>query len=165
MQTNKIKIYLIARISEDAHAWNNEVASIFDRKKFEVFCPHKDNPWDDNQIRHEEVSQLIVDVDVEAISDSHFGLALPLFGRDCAWECGYYAGIKKPVVVFIEKETEWFRDWMVKGGINYVVTNNQKTFQLLKKDSILCHKEILLIEKMSDINETLISIYQKHYVK
>ena len=103
------------------------------------------------------------DVDLEAIDNSHIGLMLPEYGNDCAWEAGYYAGIGKPAVIFVNTQKEWLRDWMVKGGINYVVTNNRSTYEILKNDPILRYQEIILIESLSGLNEALKEIYQKHH--
>lgn len=155
----KISIYLIARISKDAQPWNNKITDALDESIVSVFKPHEHNPWN---LKHEKIPKKVVNMDVKAINESQFGLALPSFGRDCAWECGYYAGIKKPVLIFIEKETEWFRDWMIKGGINYVITNNSKTFALLKKDSILKEKSFL-INEIRELNQIFLTLYKKHY--
>jgi nucleoside 2-deoxyribosyltransferase len=163
MKTKKIKIYLIARISKNARNWNEKVANGFNKNQFEVFCPHKDNQWDGDEIRHEKISQQIVDVDVQAINDSHFGLALPEFGRDCAWETGYYANSEKPLVFFVDSQTEWLRDWMIKGGLDCVITNNVKTYEILKRDPILRNKNLLLIEKITELNEVFLNLYKKHY--
>lgn len=159
---NKIKIYLIARISKDAHDWNNKITKALKKSAFEVFKPHEHNPWNK---KHTKLHQKVVDVDVEAIKNSHFGLALPEFGRDCAWECGYYANCDKPAVIFVDHQTEWLRDWMIKGMIDYVITNNRETYTLLKKDSILKNKKIFLIKEMKDLNKLFIKIYKKYYGK
>jgi nucleoside 2-deoxyribosyltransferase len=161
----KIKVYLVARVSKDAHTWNNQVTSSFGQTKFELFVPHKDNPWDDDKVRHEEVSQLIVDIDVKAINDSHFGLALPSFGRDCAWECGYYSKSKKPLVFFVDDQIEWLRDWMIKGGLDCVVTKNEKTYQIFQKDPILKYKSLFLIKEIAELNQIFLNLYKKKYGK
>ena len=158
MKKEKIKIYLIARISKDAQPWNNKVVSSLKRRHFEVFKPHEHNPWDK---KHEKFSQKVVDVDVEAIKNSHFGLILPEFGRDCAWECGYYANSTKPAIIFVENQLGWLRDWMIKGNIDFVITNNKKTYNILKQDHILKHKKIILIKKLDDLTSILIDIFKK----
>lgn len=162
MKNKKIKIYLIARISKDAHLWNNKVTSVFDKTKFEIFKPQEHNPWNK---KHESFSQKVVDIDIKAIKDSHLGLILPEFGKDCAWECGYYANSSKPTVIFVDDQLIWLRDWMIKGGINFMITNNQKTYKVLKQDHILKDKKIILIKKLNNLNETLINIYENNYRK
>ncbi len=155
----KIKIYLIARIAKYAQPWNNKVASSFDKNIFEVFKPHEHNPWDK---KHESFSQKVVDVDVEAIKNSDIGLVLPNFGKDCSWECGYYANSNKPAVIFVDDQLLWLKDWMIKGSIDFVITNNKKTHKILKQDHILKHKKIILIKGLYDLNKILINIYKNH---
>jgi len=152
----KIKVYVIARISEDAHLWTDKVCDQLD-DSFEVFKPKNHNHWNK---RHEKFAKSVFDVDLEAMKNSHLGLMLPEYGKDCAWEAGWYANSKKPVVVFTDTQIEWLRDWMVKGGVNYVVTNNSSTYKILKKDPILKHKKVILIKTMKGLNEILKKIHQ-----
>ncbi|MDD5295060.1 MAG: hypothetical protein PHP21_04095, partial [Patescibacteria group bacterium] len=67
------------------------------------------------------------------------------------------------VAVFIDTQMEWLRDWMVKGGIDYVITNNSSAYNTLKKDPILKHKKIILLKHLKNLNKELKNIYQKHY--
>jgi len=120
--------------------------------------PQKHNPWN---LKHEKFPKEVFEMDLEAIKESHMCLVIPPYGRDCAWEIGWYSNSTKPIIAFIDKELEWLRDWMIKGGINYVVTINQKTFSILKKDPILKEKEILFIDNLEQLNDVLIKIYRK----
>ncbi|EKE20276.1 MAG: hypothetical protein ACD_8C00028G0001 [uncultured bacterium] len=156
----KIRIYLIARISKDAHDWNNKITYFFDQEKIEVFKPHEHNPWND---RHETFAKKVFDTDLDAIKKSHIGLCLPEFGNDCSWECGWYSNSRKPLVAFVDNQTAWLRDWMVKGGINFVVTNNRDTFEKLKNDPILKYKTIVLINNMQELTATLEKIHKQTY--
>ena len=88
---------------------------------------------------------------------------MPEFGRDCAWETGYYSNSEKPLVFFVDTQTEWLRDWMIKGGLDYVITNNEKTYQILLKDPILKHKGLFLIKELVELNEIFLNLYKKHY--
>lgn len=155
----EIKVYLIARISEDAHPWNNEICSQI-KKPIDVFKPQDHNPWNK---QHETFSKNVFEIDLKAMEDSHFGLALPEFGSDCSWECGWYSNSHKPLIFFVDTQLEWLRNWMVKGGISYVTTNNKETFKILKKDPILKSAEIILIKQISDLNEVIKKLYVKHY--
>lgn len=155
----KIKIYVIARISEDAHLWTDKICDQLDHR-FAIFKPKDHNPWNK---RHETFAKNVYDIDVKAIRNSHIGLLLPEYGKDCAWECGWYAHASKPVVAFVDTQMEWLRDWMVKGGIDYVVTNNASTFRILKKDPILRHKEVIFIKTLRSLNKALIDIYHNNY--
>ena len=134
----KIRLYLIARISEDAHLWTDKICNELD-DTFEVFAPKDHNPW---AYSHETLSKNVYDVDLEAIDNSHIGLMLPEYGNDCAWEAGYYAGTGKPAVIFV---------------------NNRSTYEIHKNDPILRYQEIILIESLSGLNEALKEIYQKHH--
>jgi hypothetical protein len=156
----KIKIYVIARISEDAHLWTNKICGQLD-DSFEIFKPKDHNPWNK---RHETFAKSVFDVDLIAIKNSHIGLMLPEYGKDCSWEAGWYANSKKPVVVFVDAQMEWLRDWMVKGGLNYVITNNSSTYRILKKDPILKHKKVIFIKAVKGLNKVLKEIYQNTYV-
>lgn len=155
----KIKIYLIARISEDAHSWNNQISGKLNSGLFEVFKPHEHNPW--NQ-KHETFSNEVFNADLGAIKKSHIGLCLPEFGKDCSWECGWYSNSKKPLVAFVENQTNWLRDWMIKGGIDYVITNKKSTYEKLIEDPILKYKQIILIDDMDGLGTELKNIYGKH---
>ena len=115
-----IEIYLSARISADAHEWNN----------------------------------------LKAMQESDIGLLLPLYGRDCAWEVGWYANSEKLLVVYTENNTERLRDWMVKGGIDQVITPTDWLFDVLKNDPILAEKS-RLIESRSKLSDVLVEIYKQ----
>lgn len=156
----KINIYLIARISKDAHAWNNKVVSNLDPSIFSVFKPQEHNPW--NQ-KHELFSKEVFNVDLGAIKKSRIGLCLPEFGNDCSWECGWYSNSEKPLVAFIDDQIEWLRDWMIKGGLDYIITINKNTYDILINDPILKHKQIILISNINELVVELENIYQNHY--
>ncbi len=157
INNRKIRVYLIARISEEAHCWNNEICAQL-KHPIEVFMPQKLNPWKE---KHELFQKSVYDLDLHAIKNSHLALMLPEYGRDCAWEAGWYSNSKKPLVVFIDTQKEWLRDWMVKGGIDYVITTNQETYKLLRKDHILRHKEVIFIEGISKLGKAITDIYSK----
>ncbi len=154
---NKIKIYLSARISKDAHEWNEKICDSL-KAPIKVFMPHKNNPWN---LSHKELPKEIFEMDLSAMHQSDMCLLLPPYGRDCAWEIGWYSNSNKPVIVFIDKETEWLRDWMLKGGVTYVVTNNSQTWKILHKDPILKFKNIIFINKLDQLSDTIISVYNE----
>jgi len=155
----KIKIYIIARISKDAHSWTDAVCNQLD-DSFEIFKPKDHNPWNK---RHEKFGKNVFDVDLKAMKGSHIGLMLPEYGKDCAWEAGWYANSKKPVVVFSDTQTKWLRDWMVKGGVQYAVTDDSNTYKIFKKDPILKHTKVIFIKEIQELGKTLKKIYKSHY--
>ena len=159
MKNGKIRVYLIARISEEAHCWNNEICGQL-KNPIEVFMPQNLNPWKE---KHELFSKNVYELDLQALESSHLALMLPEYGRDCAWEAGWYTNSKKPLVVFVDTQKEWLRDWMVKGGVDFVVTNNQDTYKLIREDPILKHKETIFIEGISNLGKAIRDIYSKAY--
>lgn len=156
---SKINIYIIARISKDAHQWVDKVCGQLD-DDFVVFKPKDNNPWNQS---HGTFPKRVFDVDLQAIKASHIGLMLPEYGSDCAWESGWYAHSEKPLVIFINNQRAWLRDWMVKGGVDYVITISKKSYVALKRDPILKYKRIMFIKNMSNLNRALKTIYNKHY--
>ena len=157
----KIRVYIIARISEEAHFWNMKIASALD-PRFEVFLPQEHNP--SNQ-RHETFSKGVFDTDMHAIRRSHIGLMLPEYGNDCAFEAGWYANSEKPLVVYLDTQLEWLRDWMVKGGVDFVVTTSKHSFECLKADPILGHRQIIHIEGLERLSDALAKIHGEHNAK
>lgn len=157
--SSSIKVYLISRISKDAHDWNELVCSHL-KSPFEVFIPHQHNPWN---IQHTKIQHHVYNTDLQAMKESHIGLALPEFGSDCSYEVGWYSNSHRPVVVFVDDQTDWLRNWMVKGGVDYVVTTNLATYDLLNADPILQWKEVILIETMHELGGVLREINENIY--
>lgn len=124
--------------------------------------PQKHNPWN---MPHKEFPKEVYETDLGAMKESHMALLLPEYGRDCAYEIGWYANSEKPIIVFVDDQLEWLRDWMVKGGIDYIITNNAKSFTLLKKDPILKNKPIKYINNIVQLNNEIVKICKKHYKK
>jgi hypothetical protein len=154
----KIKVYLSARISKDAHEWNNFVCENLG-SPISVFMPQKLNPG----MAHEKFPKKVFDVCLFAMKESHIGLLLPEYGRDCAFEVGWYANSHKPLIIFVDNQINWLRDWMIKGGVDYVITTNPKTWEILINDPILKSKPVHLIEDITKLKDELIQIYEKHY--
>lgn len=155
----QIEVYLSARISEDAHDWNNFVCDYL-TEPFNVFLPQDYNPWKANHI---DFPKQAFDVDLEAMRKSHIGLLLPNYGRDCAWEVGWYANSDRPLVVFVNDQLDWLRDWMIKGGLDYVITTNPQSYETLKSDPILKYKPVKLIDCTSKLKDEMLQIFRKHY--
>ncbi|MBN1156519.1 hypothetical protein JXA85_02820 [Candidatus Woesearchaeota archaeon] len=156
MKDKKIKVYLSARISKDARAWNNYVCG-FLTAPFSVFMPQTHNSVPKN---HKDFQIEVAYMDIDAMQQSDMGLLLPPYGRDCAWEVGWYAGQKKPLVAFTHNELEWLRDWMLKSCLAAVITDNQNTYLKLKKDPILSKKRVILIGEMNELREALMDVLE-----
>lgn len=147
-----LKLYLIARISENAHSWNEEVCSHL-RPPIEVFMPHCHNPWN---IEHSRIPNKVFEMDLTAMKESQAALALPEFGSDCSFEVGWFSNSNRPVVVYIDTQVEWLRNWMVKGGVDVVTTTNETTYNILKDDPILRYKKVIYLKDMYELTDTLV---------
>lgn len=147
------KVYIIARISEDAHAWTDAVCVPLETYGFDVFKPKDHNPW--NEKRHKKYSREVFETDLEAMKRSDVGLLLPEYGRDCASEAGWYGGSEKPLVVFVDSQTAWLRDWMVKGWVSAVISTNPATMEVLQNDPILKDVEKVLIDSLDQLGVAL----------
>ena len=150
----RIKIYVSARISADAHKWNNAVCSSLD-DRIEVFKPQDHNPYN---LDHREFSKQVYEIDLKAMQGSDMGLLLPPYGRDCAWEVGWYSNSDKPMAVYTENDTEWLRDWMIKGGVDKVITPTDWLFDILKNDPIVADKSRLIESRELCINSGFLNL-------
>jgi hypothetical protein len=159
IELSTIKVYLISRISEDAHKWNEFVCDHL-KSPIEVFAPHEHNPWN---IEHTKIQHCVYNTDVKAMKASHIGLALPEFGSDCSYEVGWYSNSHRPVIVFVDHQVNWLRNWMVKGGVDFVVTTNPATHDILKTDPILCSKEVIFIETLHQLGDIIKEVYDNVY--
>lgn len=90
--------------------------------------------------RHEDIGIGVYLMDLTAMENSELSVLVPNYGRDCAWEIGWYKGAGKPVYVYVEEQTDWLRDAMIKGGISHVFTSNIKMSGRLMVDPILKYK-------------------------
>jgi nucleoside 2-deoxyribosyltransferase len=97
--------YLSARVSADALPYNHEICSHL-KPPIKLFLPEWICPDD---IPHEEFPNHVAVECIRAMQRSDFGLLLPPFGKDCAWEIGWYAGARKPMIAYIHNQTEWLR--------------------------------------------------------
>ncbi|MFA5021615.1 MAG: hypothetical protein WC508_00845 [Patescibacteria group bacterium] len=157
-----IKIYLISRISSDAHKWNEKVCKNLVNENIDVFIPHLHNEWN---IAHEKISYAIVRTDVDQMKNAHFGLLLVPYGRDCAWEAGWFSHSNKILISFVHKNVSWLRDWMLKGGLDYIITDSKKTYRILQQDPVLNIRSIILLKSINNLHEVIEKIYTDEYVK
>src|ERR1700733_3606687 len=107
---SSLNVYLIASISKDAHIWNRHICGHLSHP-IRVFMPQDHNPWN---LLPEAFNRAVFETDLAAMKEADVGLILPDYGNDCAFEVGWFHGMGKPVVCFVEHETRWLKDWMVK---------------------------------------------------
>lgn len=92
------------------------------------------------------------------MESSHIGLLLlDSYGRDCAWEAGWYTANKtKKLITFVESSSHFMRDWMIKGGIDIFITTNSRIYDYAKQDPILKHKRVILIKSVDELGEIVL---------
>jgi len=65
------------------------------------------------------------------------------------------------LIVYVHDQKEWLRDWMIKGGLDYVFTTDPDSIELLQNDPILKHKSVQYIEHVSDLKNQFIKLYNE----
>lgn len=148
MSSLPLEIYLSASIS-NAHD-NALIASLFPEPEFYVHLPQKIVP---DQLSHVEYPLHVYQQCIEMMTSSHMGLVLfDAFGRDCAWECGWYAAHpQKKLVGFVQSASVFLRDWMVKGGLDALVTTNPRLFDVCRQNPLLSQKPLVYIETLAEL--------------
>ncbi|MEK7431795.1 MAG: hypothetical protein AABZ74_01580 [Cyanobacteriota bacterium] len=152
----KIKIYLSASIS---NALNNQhICDQFDKDKFFFHLPQTITP---KELNHENFPLGVYNKCIEMMEDSDAGLLLlDSYGRDCAWEAGWYSCRNdKKLIAFVESSSHFMRDWMIKGGIDIFVTNNTRLHEYALEDPILKYKKILYIKDFSEITSKFYELF------
>lgn len=171
-ENNQIRIYVISNIHPSRHTHIDSVCSKLD-SRYLVFKPHIDDEYnlDNSQIEFSAFHR-----DQQAIDRADISLVLmPLFGRDCAAEIGYSQGIGNAVIAYVDQmgtdqEKDWLDDWMVKGFLDYIITTDEKAYQLLSSNPLIQQKtdydqrkgkkrmvhKIDNIEELSDLLEALL---------
>ncbi len=153
-ENSNLKVYLSARVSVDAQDWNEYVCSYL-TSPIDVFIPHLRTPTCDD---HRQIPLAAYIADLCAMQDADVCLALPPYGRDCSWELGWFSNSEKPIILYVENDTEWMRDWMVKGGLDYLITTNQEIVSMAINDPILSSKSILQISNISELRNNILNI-------
>ena len=159
-------IYVISNINPSRHSYIDEVCSHFG-DGFRIFKPHTDNKYNADNSKIEYGAFFTDKVEMNKADVSL--VLMPLFGRDCSSEIGYSHGIGNCVIAYAnrmetEQERDWLNDWMVKGFLDYIITDNQQAFQLLGSNPLLRQKEqstqITINHKIKSLGE-LPEIVQK----
>lgn len=156
--SNKYRIYLSASIS---NASNNEfICSKFPSESFIIDLPQYITPKD---LNHENFPVDVYQQCLNMMEKSDIGLLLlDSYGRDCAWEAGWYTANKsKKLITFVESSSHFMRDWMIKGGINIFITTNPRIADYAYQDPILKHKKIILIDSVNEIGSAVLNEMQK----
>lgn len=152
----KPALYLSARISPDAHAYNDKVASLLEGY-FDVFKPHA---FQASESDHTQIGISVYNQDIGAMEMSDLAVILPPYGRDCSWEIGWYKGRNIPAFMYVETDDSFLRDMMLKGGLNGVFTPNEAMYKRLMKDPILRNK-VRFLESPEELGKRLILAFNQ----
>lgn len=172
IKDENIRIYVISNIHPSRHPYIDSVCSRFD-SRFLIFKPHLDNEYNKDNAK---IEFCVFQRDKEELDKSDISLVLmPLYGRDCASEIGYSQAMGKAVISYVQKmgtrqERDWLNDWMVKGFLDYIITSDYFTYQLLSSNPLIKQKtayesrfgrkamvhKIDNLEDLSDLCESLL---------
>lgn len=145
-------IYLISRISNDAHLHTEMIVSLLNEGSIvDIFVPHKLNP---TTIKHNTIQETVFLQDLNEIKKSTHGIICFPIGNDCSAEIGWFAGACKPVIGIIVSSNDcsalnqWDNlqhNWMVKGFISKLIVYKDKSvYNLICQDDILKNKSIFV---------------------
>jgi len=151
-----LKIYLSASISNSLN--NAHLAGIFAPSEFHFHLPQLIVP---DQLNHTEFPLHVYQQCLDMMEDSQIGLVLlDAFGRDCAWETGWYsARADKCLIGFVQSSSIFLRDWMVKGGLDALVTTNPRLYEAAQENPILATKPLRLLQHESELPAALQALY------
>lgn len=155
-QTHCIRIYLCSRLTEEAKKWNNEVCQELKNE----FCIFKPQDVDLSCLPAVAKDQAAYQADFEGMQAADLLLVLPPYGRDCAWEIGWFCGQQKIALAYAEAKGDWMADAMVKGGLTAIITNNSLLYEALLEDPSTREKCYLITSKAC-LAETIKGIYQQ----
>jgi nucleoside 2-deoxyribosyltransferase len=154
-----MKVYISSPVSYYQKDWNQNVTNILRNSGITVHLPQEITVVGQ---KHKNFEKHVYDKCIEWMDDSDLGILLLPYGRDCAYEIGYYRGLNKPTVMFVEKlnkvNLERLRDWMIKGSIDYIICISHKQKSILQNDPIISSKPIYQIDSFDEFPETIKSI-------
>lgn len=159
-----LKVYISSPVSHYQRPSNLRVANTLRSAGINVCLPQEIAP---PKTKHKKFEYEVFNKCVNMIHKSDLGLLLYPYGRDSAWEAGYYLGLNKPMFALLtsssEKQISRLRDWMIKGGLNAIITTSDKAYKILKSDPILSSKDIALIKSVENLPGTITDLYEKSY--
>ena len=153
-KVNSIHIYLCSRLTEAAKKWNNEICQELNSE----FCIFRPQDVDVSDFTPIELDWAAYSLDLEGMKDADLLLVLPPYGRDCAWEIGWFCGKQKPAIAYAEIEGDWLLDAMVKGGLTAIITDNALLYKTLLENPSTREKSHLIVSR-KNLAEMIKKIY------
>lgn len=141
----KIKVYFSGSVVNAMHI--DQIVSLFPNDNFKFFLPHK---FTKPNIPHSKYSKNVFEKCLKLMEQSDIGIInLDCFGKDSSWECGWYYAHDKPLIGYVSTNLSFLKDWMIKGGLDGVLVNNDFFCDVIKSDPILKFRKenILKLEK------------------
>lgn len=142
-QEETLHIYLCSRLNESAKQWNDIISEELD-EGFTLFRPQD---VDLDGVSASEMDHAIYRADFKGMNQSDILLVLPPYGRNCAWEIGWFCGREKPSIAYVEAEGDWLHDAMVKGGLTAIITKDPILYNILLSDPATTAKSYLIPSK------------------
>jgi nucleoside 2-deoxyribosyltransferase len=157
-----IQVYLCSRLTQSAREWNDVILREFNEDAdFSIFRPQD---LDVKNLKGFELDYVAYNGDLNGIIHSDLLLVLPPYGRDCAWEIGWFCGANKLTIAYSESEGDWVHDSMVLGGLNAIITNNATLYETFL-DNPLTSQKCYFIHSKSDLASCIKKIYKQFISK
>jgi hypothetical protein len=147
-------IYLCSRLTPEARRWNDEITREIEGS-VSLFRPQDVNF---NALSGADLDCAAYGADFKGMMAADMLLVLPPYGRDCAWEMGWFCGAGRPVIAYVEEGGDWLRDAMVKGGFTVIITCNPKLYERLLQDPTLAEKSIL-VSSRAELGPTIVETW------
>jgi len=153
-----VNIYLSSPVSYYQRSVNKRIATSLANVGIEVFLPQDISP---QKTSHKNFEVYVYEKCLDMIRQSDAVLLVYPYGRDCAWEVGYYEALGLPQFAYIPNYSKGslsrLRDWMIKGSLDVVFVTDHITHNFISRDPILSQCNIQLL------SENDMGIYiQKH---
>ena len=147
-----MKIYISASIINGP--LNSVIATSLEKAGHTVFLPQLFCP---DELSHENYPVSIYNMCIDAMNECDLGIiTLDCYGRDSSWECGWFKGREKILLGFATGSLRFLQDWMIKGGINGIITDNIEIEDAVKTDYILTSKPVVYIDDINLLSEAIL---------
>ncbi len=149
----RAKIYLCARVSDDAHIMNDKVIRALS-SDFEIFAPH----LKEAELKDPKDPLEIYDLDILGMDSADICVTVAPYGKDCSWEMGYFAGAGKPIFMYVPNlRSVPLDEWMVCGGLSVIITDNTEVFEKCQNQ----FRFLTLFSEFDNIGHVLNRYYKK----